>query len=74
MFLLQTARPDSLTSVVNSLEQIDLESTVAGCVALSEDFVPDGATEVYTNYNFQHQYDLKLPITQRREEVIFEYL
>ena len=51
------------------LEGLELDSTVqGGSVAMPEDLIPEGATDVYKNYKFQHKYS-KLPILEARDEV-----
>ncbi|KAK7505535.1 hypothetical protein BaRGS_00003280 [Batillaria attramentaria] len=61
---------DSPSSFVNQLEQLELGSSTPGSVGVPEDFIPEGATEVYKNYNFQAHHTPMLPISDRREEVI----
>ncbi|KAK7104950.1 ATP-dependent RNA helicase TDRD9-like [Littorina saxatilis] len=60
----------SPSDLSDRLDQLDVDSTVCGSVAMPEDFIPEGATAVYDNYSFQHCYDPKLPITRKAEEVI----
>ena len=60
----------SAGEMVNQLDQLELDSTVAGSVGIPDDFIPEGALAVYDSYSFQHKYDPKLPITQRAEEVL----
>jgi hypothetical protein len=54
--------------LVGNLEGLELESTIAGTVTAG-DLAPEGATAVYDNYDFQPQYDPKLPITNKHDEV-----
>ncbi|RUS84472.1 hypothetical protein EGW08_007768 [Elysia chlorotica] len=60
----------SPTSVSGQLEALELDSTVLGSsVAMPEDLIPEGATDVYKNYRFLHQY-AKLPILEARDEIV----
>lgn len=65
----QMSQPSSSGKLNNSMEQLDIDSTFDGSIQVSGNTVPHNATHVYDSYNFQHQYDPKLPITHHREEV-----
>ncbi|XP_071078923.1 ATP-dependent RNA helicase TDRD9-like isoform X1 [Haliotis cracherodii] len=64
------AGPMSPGGVAGRLEQLELDSTVAGSVGMPDDLVPPGAVEVYDNYQFAHTYDKKLPITYHKEQLL----
>ena len=53
-----------------AMEHLDLESIATGSVAVPDDLVPENATDVYNNYNFNHRYEHNLPITKFRDQVI----
>lgn len=65
-----TSGRDSPTSVTDQLEGLELDSTVQGSsVAMPEDLIPEGATDVYKNYKFLHKY-AQLPILEARDEIV----
>ncbi|GFO22452.1 ATP-dependent RNA helicase dhx29 [Plakobranchus ocellatus] len=61
---------DSPNSMSGQLENLELDSTIqGGSVAMPEDLIPEGATDVYKNYKFLHKY-AKLPILDARDEIV----
>lgn len=53
------------------MDKLELNSTIAGSsVAMPTDLIPEGATDVYTNYKFDHQY-MDLPVLECKEKVNF---
>ena len=62
---------DTASVVSSHLEALELDSTIAGSEVQAIDLAPENATEVYNQYNFEHYYDDKLPITNFREQVLF---
>ncbi|KAL3874648.1 hypothetical protein ACJMK2_037630 [Sinanodonta woodiana] len=52
------------------LESLEVDSSVAGGIAMPTDLIPENATEVYRQYDFSHAYDGKLPISHFKDEVV----
>ncbi|KAK3092629.1 hypothetical protein FSP39_005160 [Pinctada imbricata] len=70
--LMQYAQPHNrdLEALGEDLDQIDLSSIATTAIAMPEDQIPENAMDVYNNYSFTHSYDINLPITPHREQVV----
>ncbi|XP_064600454.1 ATP-dependent RNA helicase TDRD9-like isoform X1 [Liolophura sinensis] len=56
---------------MNSLSQLELDSTIAGGVGRPDDLIPENAMDVYNNYDFTINYDNSaMPITQFKDQII----
>ena len=66
-FLLQWAS-DAHSVVSSHLEALELDSSVGG-TTLPVDLAPENATAVYSQYNFSHNYDARLPISNFKDMV-----
>ncbi|KAH9490788.1 ATP-dependent RNA helicase tdrd9 [Bulinus truncatus] len=57
-------------SVINDLEALELNTTIhSRSIAMPEDLIPEKATDVYVNYNLEHNYD-NLPVLIFKEEIV----
>ena len=54
--------------VSSHLEALELDSSVGG-TTLPVDLAPENATAVYSQYNFSHNYDARLPISNFKDMV-----
>ncbi|XP_050405391.2 ATP-dependent RNA helicase TDRD9 [Patella vulgata] len=67
-------RQENVESVTGIMEQLELDSTIAGSVsgsvAMPDDLIPANATDVYRNYQFTQQTKIDLPISNHRDEII----
>jgi len=59
----------SPSSTCGQLENLDLDTTVGGSVAVPEDLIPEGALAVYQHYDFNHRTN-SLPVMAAREKIV----
>ena len=69
LYCLQVDGRISPNSVAGQLDGLELDTTVAsGSVAVPDDLIPEGATDVYGHYSFKKQTQ-NLPVFEKRETV-----
>ncbi|XP_060080350.1 ATP-dependent RNA helicase TDRD9-like, partial [Ylistrum balloti] len=70
LFETNQSQQHGVQDVTERMSEIDLDSICTSAVAMPDDLVPSNAMDVYQNYQFQHSYDKKLPITRHQQQVI----